>query len=332
MTKQGKASEMATSRHFGKKLLSSELSVLLIVLVVVFLIGAIAHGSHFLNGTNFSNILRSGSVVGILGLGATCVILVGEFDLSVGSVMAFSAVAGASFISQTGLEIPGIILTILIGAGAGLINGLLVTKGKIKSLMATLGMMTLLSGCAEWISKGLPIYLYDFEIYMGIGKNRIFGIPEPLFFFTVIAIVLGIIYSATIVGKKIYYTGANSRAAHLCGINTDKFKIMGFMLSGACAAMSVIILCAMNSHAVNTIATGQEMTGIAVAVLGGTMLGGGRGNIIGTIVGALIYQMVLNVLALSGLGTYAEQTLKGLIVIVVVVIYQVINERRRRSR
>lgn len=337
MTKESSISEkerqsVSSSPSLGQKLRSSELFVLLIVLVVVFMVGAIARGSHFLNSTNFSNILRSGSVVGILGLGATCVILVGEFDLSIGSIMAFSAVAGATFITKTHLEVPGIIFTVLVGALAGMVNGLLVTKGKIKSLMATLGMMTLLSGCAEWISKGLPIYLYDFEIYMGIGKNKILGIPEPLYFFAIIAVVLGVIYSTTVIGKKIYYTGANPRAAHLCGINTDAYKIMGFMISGGCAAMAAIILCAMNSHAVNTIATGQEMTGIAVAVLGGTMLGGGRGNIWGSVIGAFIFQMILNVLALSGLGTYTEQTLKGLIVILVVIAYQVINERKRRSR
>lgn len=96
--------------------------------------------------------------------------------------------------------------------------------------------------------------------------------------------------------------------------------------------MAAVILCAMNSHAVNTIATGQEMTGIAEAVIGGTMVGGGRGNIWGSVIGAFIFQMILNVLALSGLGTYTEQTLKGLIVILVVIAYQIINERKRRSR
>lgn len=322
----------ALPKTLGQRLRSSEIFVLLLVLAAIFLIGLIAKGNNFLNASNITNVLRSGSVVGILGLGATCVILVGEFDLSMGSVMSFSAVAGATFLSSTQLEIPAILFTIIVGTLAGLVNGILVTKFKIKSLMATLGMMTLLGGCAEWITKGLPTYLYDFEIYMALGKNKLFGIPVPLYFFLAVAIVLAIIYTTTVAGKKIYYTGANSRTAHLCGINTDLLKIAGFMISGGCAAFAGLILCAINSHAIHTIATGQEMTGIAVAVLGGTMLGGGRGNIIGTFIGAFIFQLMLNTLALSGLGTYAEQTLKGLIVIVVVIVYQVINDRRRRAR
>lgn len=322
-----------TKKVSFKKLVTSDVFVLLLILVAFFMIGALTKGSSFLNRNNMANILRSGSMAGILGLGATALIIVGEFDLSMGATLAFSCCAAAQIMTTLGksYEMLGIVLTIVFGALVGVCNGLLVTKAKIKSLMATLGMMTVLNGCAQWVSKGLPIYLYGYSRWTAIGQAKVGLIPVPVFFFAAIAVILSVLYGRTVIGKKIYFTGANPRAAYLCGINTDALKILGFVICGMCAAVAGLILCAINDQAINTIATGQEMTGMAVAVLGGTMLGGGRGSMLGTVVGTFVYQLLLNVLALSGMGTYTEQTMKGAIVILIVVVYQVINDRRRRA-
>jgi ribose/xylose/arabinose/galactoside ABC-type transport system permease subunit len=193
-------------------------------------------------------------------------------------------------------------------------------------------MMTFLSGMAQLLTKGLPVLLYDSRLYLFLGKGTILGLPCPTVFFIVAAVIMAFLFNRTNLGRKIYYTGANARAAYLCGIRTGRIKVGAFMCTGAFSAIAGIFLCAQTNQAIHSVGNGQEMTGIAVAVLGGTAMGGGRGSVIGTVLGALIFQLLLNILALSGLGTYMELLLRGGLLVVVVIGYQIMNEIKKRSR
>jgi ribose/xylose/arabinose/galactoside ABC-type transport system permease subunit len=189
--------------------------------------------------------------------------------------------------------------------------------------------MLIYQGFSEMTTAGQPIMLFTATQYRWVGQHLLLGVPVGFVFFIVIAVLLAFVLGKTQLGKYAYFTGANPRTAWISGVNTDNIKIIAMTFSGACAAFAGILLAGQTNQVGAKMGHGYELSGIAIAVIGGTALGGGRGSVIGTVLGTFIYQVLLNVLSLSGQGTYAEQVLKGGLLVLIVVVYQVVNNKKK---
>lgn len=310
-----------------KKLFETNTAVLIILLFAVVIIGLI-FTPNMVQKDNMVNVIRSGAIVGILGLGMSVVILVGEIDISMGSLMSLSAMLGGLLIKSNFNDGLAIIATLILGCLLGLINGLIVTKFSVTALISTLGTMLAFEGFAQMTTAGQPILVYGAPIYIRMGKGNFLGIPLSTVFFLACAVILLIMLQFTRFGKEMYFTGANTRAAWIAGVKVSKLKNIAFMISGFCGALAGIFLSGQTDQLSANIGAGSELTGITIAVIGGTALGGGKGSVLGTVFGAAIYQVLLNILSLSGLGTYAEQILKGGLLVIIVISYQVVNDRK----
>lgn len=305
-----------------RSITSRDSSLLLILLVLVFVIGGIVV-PPVLQVDNIANVARSTSIVGLVAVGMTFVVLTGEIDLSVGSTMALSLVVGGQLLDQ-GAGV-ALLVTALCGIALGIINGVAVGYGRLNSLIMTLGTLTLYGGLASIVTRGQALYLYDVPLYAWIGKGAILGVPVPVVIFLTVCIASTVLLSLTKMGRHMYYTGANPVAAWYSGINVARTKVLVFALSGLLAALAGPMLGSLTNRITPTQGDGLELTAIAIAVLGGAALQGGRGTVVGALIGALIFGFVLNILALSGLETFTTQIFRGLLLIVVVVAFQKIR-------
>lgn len=309
----------------GRSALSGDLALLLGLLALVLVIGGILVPHVFQFG-NISNVLRTSAIVGLVAVGMTLVLLTGEFDLSVGSIMSLSLVVGATMLDHgSGVALAA---TALCGLVAGAINGIAVGYGRVSSLIMTLGTLAAYGGLANLVAKGQADYLYDSPAYTWLGQGTLIGLPVPVVIFLLVCAAGTVLLSLTKLGRQIYYVGGSPEAAFFSGINVARTKVLVFSLSGLLASMAGPLLASQTNRITPTQGEGFELIALAIAVLGGTALEGARGTIVGTLVGALIYGFLLNILALSGASTYLEDVLQGALLIFVVLLFQKLVFRR----
>jgi inositol transport system permease protein len=319
----------------------------LIILVGAFeLIGRVFLGDSFLfntranvdtifNEARLQIIILQVSIVGIIAIGVTQVIISGGIDLSSGSIvgatamiaMSFAQVATvngnpnpkAMFIEQGWTDLPVIVpVLVAIGCGllAGLINGSLVAYTRIPPFIATLGMMVTARGVAKWWSKGQPIS-FPTESFAAIGKGLM-----PVIIFISLAILFQLIMTYTRYGKHCYAIGSNEDAARMSGINVQNHKILVFVIAGILASLAAVVLSSKNLTAQAGMGVMYELDAIAMAVIGGVSLSGGRGSIIGTVIGALIFGVIISGFTFLRLDAYYQEMVKGVIIIGAVVLDQ----------
>lgn len=316
---------------------------LLVALLMLVAIGA-ATSPAFLQINNLQNILISISTIGILALGQTLVMLVRQVDLSVGSLMAFGPIAAismATVILAAG-DIPVIeggnyvtngmtlivLFTLLVSIVVGLLNGLLTVKACVPSLIVTLGMLYMLRGGAYLLSGGHPLYLTRLEGYSWLGTAELVGVlPLSFLVFLVLGIASVLVLKYTRVGTRIYSTGNNERAAIFSGVNADFWKIAAFGFSGFCAGLAALIYTSRLESVEAAQSAGYELVSIAIVVIGGTTLEGGRGSISGTILAAVILGVVINILSLLGMVVWYQTIIVGFIIIAAVLVYVRRNRR-----
>ncbi|HKK49223.1 MAG TPA: ABC transporter permease, partial [Alkalispirochaeta sp.] len=231
---------------------------------------------HFLTPTNLLNVVRQSSIIGVMAVGVTFVILSGGIDLSVGSVMAVSGMIAAGTMQNGGGIFVGIVVALGVGIAAGLVNGLLVTKGGITPFVVTLGMMSIARGATLIYSNGYPISGFS-ETFRFIGGGEILGIPFPVIIFFLVVLTGWAVLTQTRLGRYTYAIGGNEETVKLSGINSDFFKTMVYVISGATAGISALILTSRLNSAGPTAGLTYELTVIAAVVIGGTSLSGGRG-------------------------------------------------------
>ncbi|MCG8375058.1 MAG: ABC transporter permease, partial [Chlorobiales bacterium] len=207
-------------------------AILLVILLGLFVFASFASES-FLKTQNLLNLLRIVSLTGIMAIGVTFVILVGEIDLSVGAILSMSAVMGGKFLDW-GIG-PVLLLTCGMGLLAGLVNGIGVIKGKVPSLIMTLGTMVAFSGLANIISGGKAVYPYKLPAYLWLGKGNLLGVPFPIIVFAAVALISIFVLGYTRTGRWIFYSGANRTASRFSGGRTDRVIILTFLISGLCA-------------------------------------------------------------------------------------------------
>lgn len=270
----------------------------------------------FLQPSNMLNVLLTAAVVALIAAGQTYVIILAEIDLSVGAVLGFTAITTASVISQYGV-VAGLAAGLAVGALAGLINGLLVTKAKMPSFIATLATMSIFAGLTLQFSQGNPVKVTS-DAFLALGQGSLLGIPTPIWIMLVLGVLFGYILARTRYGRELYATGDNADAARLAGISTDRVKITAFMISGVLAATAGFILTARLGTAQPTAGTGLELAAIAAVIIGGTSLSGGRGALLGTLVGAVLLAMIDNGLNLLNVSPFLQSVVKGAVILLAV--------------
>lgn len=272
---------------------------------------------YFLSQRNLLNIARQSSMNAIIAAGMTIVIVSAGIDLSVGSVLAFSSCVMAIPL-KAGWPM-GICLLIGLGTGTmtGLVNGILITRGRLPPFIATLGMMSIARGGALVLLIGQPIAGFQ-ESFRWIGEGYVGPIPMPVVIAVVMYVVLHLVMTQSRLGRYTYAIGGNEEAARLSGVNITLQKNVIYALSGFCAAVAGVILTARLGSAQPIAGVGYELDAIAAAVIGGASLAGGRGTLIGTIVGALIMGVLRNGLNLLDVNPFWQQVVIGTVILAAV--------------
>ncbi|RFU61804.1 ABC transporter permease [Peribacillus glennii] len=287
----------------------------LIVMVIFFSLAS----PNFFQFDNIIGILLSTSVIGILALGATFIIITSGIDLSVGTVMTLTSVMTGIFITSMGLPvIVGVIGGILTGAVAGLISGLAIAKMNIPPFIATLAMMMIAKGLALVISGAAPIYFTASPEFTKIAMGNIIPglkIPNAVLIFFVMAIIAGIILNKTIIGRYTFALGSNEEATRLSGVNVNKWKIIIYVLAGVFTGIAGLVMAARLNSAQPALGQGYELEAIAAVVIGGTSLAGGKGTILGTVIGAMIMSVLTNGLRIMSVPQEWQTVVVGIVIL-----------------
>ena len=290
--------------------------IALIFLVIV--IGAISPDFRTVN--NFLSLLRQSAINGLIALGMTCVIFTGGIDLSVGSVLALTSIICAHTI-KIGLPAPlSMLIALIFGIILGTISGLMVTKSRLQPFIATLITMTGYRGLTMILSGGKPISRLGNNLLLNqIGKGSFLGIPIPVWILIIFFTIFLFVLKKTVLGRQIYATGSNAKAAELAGININNIKLIVYAVSGFMASLSGLILVSRLGSAQPTLGSGYELDAIAAVALGGTSMTGGRGKITGTLIGILIIAVLNNGLNIIGVSSYYQDVVKALVIFLAVI-------------
>ncbi len=300
--------------------------VFLAVLVVAFSLSS----DRFLSGSNLESILVSVAVLGTIALAVNQVILCGEIDISTGSMMGLCAVAaGAVATSAGGLILP-LLAGVAVGALAGAVNGLLVTLGRIPSIIVTLGMLYALRGVILLVTGGTWITGVPSETRV-LGTGSVLGIEYPVFVLLILFVVMELVSRHSTWGRNVFAVGGNRRASRLAGLPIDRVRFLAFVLVGVFVGIaSVIYLGRAGSVQTNT-GTGLELQVVAAVVIGGTSISGGRGSTLAALTGAVLIGVILNGLILLGVpGIWQDAVLGALILLAVAT--DVLRRRLLRDR
>ena len=271
----------------------------------------------FLSKQNVLNLLRQSSIIGIISAGMTFVIISGNFDISVGAVAALSGVI-VMRLATTGTNLVlEIIAAIVVCAIIGLVNGIMVAKINVPSLIATMAMVTIVRGILLMITGGYPI-TQTIPMLDSLGNGYFLGIPMPVIVFILVVIVSYIVLTQTKFGRHVYSIGGNQDASKLNGINVDNQKIKVFIINAVLAAIAGLVLTGRLGTASPVAGDSYDMDAIASVVIGGTSVSGGSGSVLKTIIGVLLMSVINNSFNLLGIDICFQYIFKGLIILVAV--------------
>jgi ribose/xylose/arabinose/galactoside ABC-type transport system permease subunit len=299
---------------------------------MVLLLGMMVYFSwaspFFLSVNNFLNIGSNISYIGIMAIAMTMVIVSGGFDLSIGAVVALTAVTVAK-IHDLDVDIwIAVAVGFVIGPLVGLANGLLVTKVGINPLITTLGTMSIVRGMAFVLTGGLTGTILD-SGFAYIGRGEFFEIPVPLIILLVWFLIALVVMTSTRFGRDLYAIGGNAEASRLAGISVDRRKIAVYVISGSAASVAGIVLASQLGAGAPQSAAGVELTVITAVILGGTSLSGGKGTVWGTMLGVFIMGVLNNGLALLRVSSFYQEVFRGAVLLLAVAVDQ-LGQRRRR--
>jgi ribose transport system permease protein len=291
--------------------------ILMVLILLVVLMSIFA--PNFNRVDNLLNIARSISVNAILAAGLTFVILTGGIDLSVGSIVAVSGVV-AVIAAIAGVPAPvAVVIGMAVGGACGLVNGVLTAYLALAPFIVTLGTMTFLRGLAYTITNGQPIVSSDLN-FKDLGNGYLLGIPVPVIAMVAVFLVAWFVLERTRYGRHVYAVGGNAQAARLAGVQVNRIILSVYVVAGICAGLAGVIFAARVISAQPTAGTGYELDAIAAVVLGGTSLVGGRGRIVGTLIGAVILGVLTTGLILLNVQFFTQLLIKGVVIILAVAI------------
>jgi putative xylitol transport system permease protein len=293
-------------------------------IIIAFLLLCVALtflNKYFLTSENITNILLQTSINGILAMGMTLVILTGGIDLSVGSVLAFSSIVAATFVTGDNPQSPVVALLVgmVVGGILGLVNGCIIAYLRIPPFVATLGMLSVARGLTYAYTGGMPVPNLS-ESFLNVGEGSVLGVPLPILIFILIFAILWVVLNHTPYGRTVYAVGGNAKSARTAGIRTRRVTASVYVIAGVLAGLGGLILTARTSSALPQAGVSYELDAIAAVVIGGTSLSGGVGSITGTLLGALIIGTINNGLDLLGVSSAYQQIVKGCIIVVAVLL------------
>lgn len=307
----GSKNKRLSFEHFRQMILVLILVLICIVLLIM--------TPNFLTFNNIRNVIRQVSYTAIASIGMTLVIILGQIDLSSGSLIAISGLAAAYAFKLTNSPIVTFIAVIIVGSCVGLFNGILTARGKIPGFIATLASMTILRGLAYIVTNGSPIAVLDASFtFFGIGF--VWVIPIPVVFMVIVILIGTFLTNRTRFGRYIYAVGGNEETAKWSGINVVKIKILVYLVLGIFTSISGLIVAGRLGSGQPSAGLNFEMDCITAAVVGGTSMSGGKGRISGTVVGVLLLGVLTNGMTLLDINTYWQQVIKGIIIVVAVLI------------
>lgn len=311
------ATEPAEKAPFDFARWWDRVGILMVLVALVLLMSLIA--PNFNRVDNMLNIARAISINAILAAGMTFVILTGGIDLSVGSIVAVSGVV-AVVAAIAGVPAPfAVLIGMLAGAACGAVNGLLIAYLALAPFIVTLGTMTFLRGLAYTITEGRPIVSSDLN-FRDIGNGYLAGIPVPVILMAIVYLVSWFVLERTRYGRHVYAVGGNAQAARLAGVRVRRVTTSVYVIAGLCAGLAGVIFAARVISAQPTAGTGYELDAIAAVVLGGTSLVGGRGRIVGTLIGSVILGVLTTGLILLNVPFFTQLLIKGAVIIFAVAI------------
>jgi ribose transport system permease protein len=282
---------------------------------------------YFFTPDNLLNIAKAVTVVGIASAGETVVIISGGFDLSVGSTMAAAGML-AAWLLESGAPIPlAFVAAIGLGVLIGVVNGTIISYFRINPLITTLGTLAIVRGLAFVISGGREIVISD-QAWLELGTGAWLGIPIIVVFALTTFLVIGWSMPRTPFGRYVYAIGSNIRAARLAGIAVDRWRLVFYIVCGATAALSGLVLTARTGSARPSAAVGFELDVITAVILGGASLSGGRGSVWGTLVGLVLIGVINNGLTLAQVPAFWQQVVKG-VILLSAVLYDELRRHRR---
>lgn len=301
-----------------------QFSILLSFVLLLVYFGVATDG--FLSDRNVIGVLRQSVVPMCVAIGMTFILIAGGIDLSVGSVACLSGTVMASLMVKAGMSPAlAILCSLLVGVLLGTINGIIIAYMNISSIIVTLAMMITARGLSLVYSGARPINeIPDVIIYL--GRGYVLGIPIPVLFVALVLVAAGFVLVKTNFGRRIFALGGNEECARLSGINIERTKIAVFAISGLCAGIAGIILTMRLASSQPTMGEGLEMDAISAAVLGGTSIKGGKGYVVGTLIGCLFLAFLTNGFNVLNVSSFWQQVFKGIVLVLAVSLY----ERRKK--
>ena len=304
-----------------RTVLSNQAVSMLLILILMWLLLSLL-SPYFFTASNLWEITLQTAVIGIIAAGQTLVILSGGIDLSVGSVFACAGIVGGLVFQATGNLWLTLAATLLTGAGLGSLNGLFISQLRVPPFIATLGMLGMARGLALILSRGIPIFGLSKE-YLWIGQGKLFDlVPIPTLILLGVFALVYFIARYTRFGRFTYATGSNAEAAKLSGINLSRVLLGTFALSGLLCGVAAVIEAARLATIQPAGGNGYELLAIGAVVIGGTSLFGGEGNVIATLIGALIETTIRNGLNLLGVNAFWQYVVNGAVIIAAVAVDQ----------
>lgn len=304
-----------------------EIGLAIVLVLLCLLFGAF--NSDFLTTNNLRNILLAVAVVGIMSIGQCFVVMAGEIDLSVGSLLGFAGVSAAWLMDNGWDPALGIVGGLLAGSAAGLVTGLIVVYLKVNSFIATLGMLSVARGLTEVITGGLPINVPESVTF--IGQDEALGIPVAVIIFIGLVLLFQFVLARTVAGQRVRAVGDNAEAARISGIPLNRTRVLVFVLSGLLAGAAGVVYTSQVGVAEAQAGTGLELDVIAAVVIGGASLAGGRGSVVGAMLGACLLGALRNAFILLQLSPFLQKVSIGLVIILAVVFDQARQGAFRRA-
>ncbi|MGW4956178.1 ABC transporter permease [Nonomuraea sp. NPDC004186] len=294
---------------------------LLAALALLIVVGLVTVPGNFATASNLVSILSLAATIGVITVGATFVIIGGGIDLSVGAVMALASVWATTLATQSYGPVVMAICAIAVGTGAGLVNGLLIAYGRLVPFIATLAMLVAARGLAQRMSdRKTQLIQSDNSAIVDLSTTRLLGIPLLVYIFALVVVLGWVVLNRTTFGRRTYAVGGNPEAARLAGIDVRRHTMLLYALSGLCCGIAAILIMARTTTGSSTHGDLYELDAIAAVIIGGTLLTGGRGTIVGSILGLLIFTLITNLFILNGLNTSDQLIAKGLIIVVAVLL------------
>ncbi|MFC4056769.1 ABC transporter permease [Planomonospora corallina] len=294
---------------------------LVAALLLLAAVGLVTTPETFATSSNLVSILALASTIGVITVGMTFVIIGGGIDLSVGAIMALASVWATTLATQSYGPLVMAVCAILVGTGAGLVNGLLIAYGRLVPFIATLAMLVAARGLAQRMSdRKTQLVRPENDAIVELSTTRVLGLPLLVYVFALVVVAGWLVLNRTTFGRRTYAVGGNPEAARLAGIDVRRHTVLLYALSGLCCGIAAIIIMARTTTGSSTHGDLYELDAIAAVIIGGTLLTGGRGTIAGSILGLLIFTVITDLFILNGLNTSDQLIAKGLIIVAAVLL------------